>query len=135
MKASTAAVLSLCLGGCSMPGNQHAMTAASAPRTQVELWTGGDDGLTQRLADAVREEFRMSGRFLLIEAGGTPEALKVIIPTHVGWQEVGKRTRVTYLLELESRGRRSAARGGSCWETKLAQCAQQVVRTVAAAGN
>jgi hypothetical protein len=34
-------------------------------RVPVEVWTAGDDGLTQRLADAVRDEFRKSALFNL----------------------------------------------------------------------
>jgi hypothetical protein len=97
----------------------------------MELWTGGDDGLTQRLADAVREEFRQSGRFALVEAGGDAGALRVGIPTHVAWQVVEGRTRLTYRLELERGGRRVAATGGSCWEDELDRCARMLVRTVA----
>ena len=135
MKASAAALLFICLSGCSTSRDHHPQHATNVPRTAVELWTGGDDGLTQRLAVAVREEFRTSDRFSLAEVGGTPEALKVIIPTHVAWRDVGNRTRVTYRLELERQGRRWVVKAGNCWETDLAHCAQQLVRTVAAARN
>lgn len=96
----------------------------------VEVWTGGDDGLTQRLADAVREEFRASPRFRMVV--GRSGALRVIIPTHVGWRDIGTRTRVTYRLELERGGRRTAVAGGACWEADLRVCARQILQTVTA---
>jgi hypothetical protein len=120
-----------CLAGCGASGGSRDLNARVTP---VEIWTGGDDGLTQRLADAVADELRRSARFSYGEAGAVPDALKAVIPTHVRWREVGDKTRVTYRLELERDGRRRSARGGSCWEAELKRCAQQVVQTIATAG-
>jgi hypothetical protein len=100
--------------------------------TPVEIWIGGDDGLTLRLADSVEDELRGSARFSYGKTGAVPGALRVIIPTHVDWRKVGEQTRVTYRLELERGGHRNTASGGSCWESELEICAQQVVRTVTA---
>lgn len=110
-----------------------ASTAFQGPNmtvTPVEVWTGGDDGLTQRLVDAVEDELRKSARFSVGEAGAVPGAVKVVVPTHVLWRKAGRETRVSYRLELERDGRRRGAGGGSCLETELRRCAQQVVRTV-----
>ncbi len=117
------------LAGCVASVGPRALNAAVSP---VEVWTGGDDGLTQRLADAVEDELRRSIRFSYGEAGAVPGALKVIIPTHVHLRDVGDQTRVTYRLELERDGQRRRAKGGSCRESELKRCAQQVVRTVGA---
>jgi len=118
-------LLSLLLSAHPLAESQRSTTPLA-----VEVWTGGDDGLTQRLAEVVKKEFRASSRFVLADAGTDGGALRVIIPTHVDWREVGPRTRVTYRLELERDGRRIALSGGACWEVELRQCARQVVHTV-----
>ncbi len=127
MKVIAAAGLIAALAGCAASAGSQSLNATAMP---VEIWTGGDDGLTLRLGDAVEEEFRLSSRFSHGPAGAVPGALKVIIPTHVRWREVGDQTHVTYRLELELNGRRRSAKGGTCWESDLNQCARQVVRTV-----
>ena len=95
----------------------------------VEFWTGGDDGLTQRLAVEVRSELEQSPAFRLAGAH-TPGALVVRIPTHVGWRRFDRRTRVTYQLEIDRAGRRLTRRSGNCWESDLALCARQIIRSI-----
>ena len=86
-----------------------------------EVWTGGDDGLTQRLADAVRSRLEVS-------PPKTP--VIILIPTHVGWNDIRGRGRmwVTYRVEYR-RGEAVIGRGtGSCWEDQLDRCAAEIVR-------
>jgi hypothetical protein len=132
MKLLVAGVLSLCPSACAPPLDRHLANPTGPQRTLVELWAVGDDGLSLRFADAVREEFRQSDRFSLVAVRGNTEALKVIIPENVRPEPVGTRMRATYRLELERGGTRLVAKGGSCWATELRQCAQQVMQTVAA---
>ena len=99
----------------------------------VEVWTGGDDGLTQRLAEAVRNEFRQSSRFALV-SGPAPESLRVTIPTHVGWEQRGGRLRVSYELRLSRDGRNLGERSGACWENDLRTCARLIVADAIQAG-
>lgn len=109
--------------GC---GSCFATIAHPKGAVPVQIVTGGDDGLTQRLADAVREEFRHSAQFTLAMSP-TPDSLIVTIPSHVRWEKVGDRTRVTYALTLQTGARRLGASGGVCWEDDLRTCARSIV--------
>jgi hypothetical protein len=111
------------LFGC---GGCFATIAHSEGSVPVEIFTRGDDGLTQRLADAVRDEFRQSAQFTLAMSP-TPDSLIVTIPSHVRWEEVGVRTRVTYALRLETAARKLGESSGVCWEDDLRTCAQNIV--------
>lgn len=84
-----------------------------------EVYTGGDDGLTQRLADAVRARLEVSPPRI---------PLTVLIPTHVGWSESGGRVRVSYRVEYSRSGALIAKGQGSCWEDQLDRCADEIVR-------
>ena len=123
MRTMAAVMMLVACGGCS---TVSAPTAARPTAIPVEVWTGGDDGLTQRLADAVRNEFRQSALFTLAPAS-TQNALRVSLPTHVGWNEVGGRTRVTYRVMFETAKRRMGERSGACWDDELRECARMVV--------
>lgn len=123
MRTMAAVMMLVACSGCS---TISAPAAAQPTAIPVEVWTWGDDGLTQRLADAVRWEFRQSTLFTLAPAS-TPNALRVSIPTHVGWNEVGGRTRVTYKVMFETAERRLGERHGACWDDDLRECARIVV--------
>ncbi len=57
----------------------------------VEFWVVGDDGLTQRLRDAVERALKSSSEFTM-SYGKKPGTLIVQIPTNVDWERVGSRT-------------------------------------------
>jgi len=124
MRTIVAVMMLVAFGGCST-------VVASAPARPnkaipVEVWTGGDDGLTQRLADSVRNEFRQSAHFTLAPAS-TPNSLRVTLATHVNWEEVGDRTRVTYTVVFDTAEGRLGERSGICWDDDLRACARMVV--------
>lgn len=96
-------------------------------RVPVALWVGGDDGLTQRLADALRTEFGKSRKFALSDAD-TRKSLRVTIPENVGWREINGRTQVNYEVRLARGVQSFRGRRGVCWETELAVCAKEIVR-------
>jgi hypothetical protein len=123
-------VLALIIAACAA----DPATSVTKPdsRVPVEVASGGDDGLTQRLADAVRSEFAQSARFALAPAS-TPNVLTVTIPTHVGWEEVSGRNRVTYEVRLDRAGQKLAESRGVCWEHDLRGCAQDIVAATARA--
>jgi hypothetical protein len=112
-----------CCGG-------YATDAASKPTqpsvvVPVEVWIGGDDALTLRLADAIRNEFRHSSLFTLAPAF-TSHSLRVTIPTNVGWEKMSGRTRVKYKVQFYREGHEVVASGGVCWEDDLAPCARDI---------
>jgi hypothetical protein len=124
MRTIVPVMMLVAFGGCST-------VVASAPARPnnaiaVEVWTGGDDGLTQRLTNSVRNEFRQSAHFILAPAS-TPNSLRVTIPTHVNWEEVGDRMRVTYRVVFDTAEGRMGERSGVCWDDDLRACARMVV--------
>ena len=102
--------------------------AAAAKATLVEVWVGGDDGLTQRLRDATEHAFQSSPRFIL-SSGKKTGTLVVTIPTNVRWKQFGKRTQVFYNVKFASTDQQNLGTGkGSCWDDEFATCAAHIVR-------
>jgi len=100
--------------------------AAPARPTPVEVWTGGDDGLTQCLRVEIENKFKSSSDFVL-GSGKKPASLIVTIPTHVAWMQKGARTHVRYKLELSSSDDIGIGKSsGSCWDDNFADCAAQI---------
>lgn len=99
---------------------------ASAPPTLIEVWRGGDDALTQQLADALESAFRASPNFSL-SSGKKPGTLVITVP-HAGWKEIGQRLQVSYAVEFTSTDDRKLGRSaGWCWEDALKTCAAHIV--------
>lgn len=71
-----------------------------------DIRTGGDDGLTQRFANALEVEFQRSGSFILSK-NGEPVDIVVTIPSSLKWRAVGPRERVTYVAKFSGGGRSS----------------------------
>ena len=104
------------------------LCAESAKPMPVEVWTGGDDGLTQRLRFELENKFKSSPEFAL-SSGKKPGTLIVTIPTHVAWTAKGARAHVQYKVEFSSAdGNGIGKSSGSCWEEKLSDCADQIYR-------
>jgi hypothetical protein len=109
--------------------------ALAAKATLVEVWVGGDDGLTQRLRDATEHAFQSSPRFVL-SSGKKIGTLIVTIPTHVRWKQFGTRTQVSYSVEFASTDQQNLGTGkGSCWDDDFATCAAHIVRTAEVAAR
>ena len=109
-----------------------AVAAACAPPdptrpVPLEIWRLGDDGLTLRFADSLREAFAASTVF--VKSGGKlPGTLVVTIPHELRWNEKGRRIRATYTVEFtDSVDRRLGSMSGTCWEDDFRSCAQRVV--------
>jgi hypothetical protein len=97
-------------------------------RTLVEVWRGGDDGLTVRLTNALERALESSPDFTL-SSGKKPGSLVITIPTHVGWKQIDGRTQVTYIVEFTSvTSEKVGKTSGSCWDDSLAKCADQIVK-------
>jgi hypothetical protein len=93
----------------------------------VEVWGGGDDELTVRLRDALKDAFRSSSDFHL-SSGERPGTLVITLPSNVGWKPVGGRTQVLYTAGFASEGQNLGGSKGSCWDDALAKCAAQIVK-------
>ncbi|MCX6624521.1 MAG: hypothetical protein NTY38_26370 [Acidobacteria bacterium] len=96
--------------------------------TPVEVWVGGDDGLTQRLGVALESAFDKSHDFTPSH-GKRPGTLIVSVPTNVDWKEFGNRTQVRFTIDFKTADDVSIGRSeGRCWEDAIAKCAAQVLR-------
>ena len=104
-------------------------------KTLVEVWSGGDDGLTQRLRAAIEKKFESSADFEKSE-GKKPGTLVVTIPTNVSWRQKGERTEVLYTIEFgSSDGRSLGVSKGHCWDDDLDKCSTRIVRDARAAAR
>ncbi len=102
-------------------------TSPLAEPIPVEVWRGGDDGLTSRFADAVETAFRGAPQFAL-SSGKKPGTLIVTIPSNVGWRQIGNRTQILYSVEFTGlTGALHKRETGSCWEDQLSMCAAKVL--------
>lgn len=102
--------------------------------TLVEIWRGGDDGLTLRLTDSITKAFKSSPDFEL-SSGKKEGTLIVLIPTHVqwtrlGWRPFARRTRISYRVEFKMLGKSAEpvdTLAGSCRDDHMANCAAEIV--------
>ena len=101
---------------------------ASAHKIVVTgLRVGGDDGLTQRFADALRSGIDRSPDFVTdrkSEAG-----LQMTIPSNLTWSETEGRLRFTFVVEFtDSRSTNLGVSTGVCWEDEMRECTERVLR-------
>ena len=107
--------------------------AAPIKPRPVEVWIGGDDGLTLGLKGALENALKSSSDFSL-GSGQGPETLVITIPTNLDWKKVGWRTRVFFDVKFKSVDDQPlGTSSGSCWENALAKCATQIVTDARAA--
>jgi len=113
-------------------------TGAEPKRPQkapVEVWSGGDDGLTQRLKAAIEKEFESSVDFQMSE-GKKPGTLVVTIPSNVSWRQKGEKTQVLYTIDFASPdGRSLGVSKGHCWDDDLERCSIRIVSDARAAAR
>jgi hypothetical protein len=104
----------------------HEKDTGCIKRRPVEVWCGGDDGLTARLCEAIESAFEKSADFLMSH-GKRPGTLVVTIPTNVGWYEIRGRTRAMYTVEFAKADGEAVGRSkGSCWDGELTLCATRI---------
>ena len=101
--------------------------ALKARRVLVEVWAGGDDGLTQRLKVSLEQEFKDSRDFMPSE-GKKPQTLIVAIPTNVTWERYASRIKILYGVDFTSTdGEVLGHSKGSCWDDDLAKCSVRIL--------
>jgi hypothetical protein len=97
-------------------------------RIPVQVWRGGDDGLTLRLDDAIEDAFKASSDFVLSSTSGT-NAMKVVIPTNVPARRVGSHLEAHFHVEFKSIDDEVlGVSDGTCWDDALAVCADQILK-------
>jgi hypothetical protein len=104
-------------------------------RIPVEVWCGGDDGLTRKLRDALENRFQASSEFQL-SSGKKPGTLLVTIPTNVPWKQIGVRTRVVYDVNFTSiNGLTLGQSKGECWDSEVGKCVERIFGAAKAAAR
>ena len=102
-------------------------TVSETKASPVEVWCGGDDGLTSRLRDASEQAFNIASD-LPLATKNRHAVYKVVIPTNVDWKQVGSRTKVFYKIEvLKMDDKRVGTFKGSCWDSDIRRCGTQIV--------
>jgi hypothetical protein len=103
--------------------------AAPTSPTQVTVWTGGDDGLTLKLSEAINTAFKESPLFVL-DKSDSASAMSVAITTNVAWKRIGRRTKVTANIQIAKRTPDAplVTATVTCWEDDLGGCARTVIK-------
>ena len=107
---------------------RNAPETGNQKKPPVELWCTGDDLFIQWMCQAFFSAFASSPDFDLPEET-KPGNLIITIPENVGWKKVGKRTKITYIVEFSTFDDRVfMTRKGWCWEKEYAKCANQILK-------
>lgn len=114
-----------------MLGSAAVSACATSPSrgrpTPVEVWRGGDDGLTVRFADALEAAFRAAPEFSL-STGKAPGTLIVTISSNVTSKQDQGRSEVSYSVQFTSvESQVLGSSNGTCREGRLQECAAHVL--------
>jgi hypothetical protein len=96
---------------------------AESPVTDIEIWSGADDGLTQRLVDELRQTVAKDPRFRLALAY-TSGAFKILIPTNVQWTKMS--ADVTVSADFSIDGKALGQTTVVCTQSTLGECARKI---------
>lgn len=111
-----------------VPIQQKNPETGNQRKTPVKVWCTGDDLFSQGMCQAYFDAFMASPHFDYLDEE-QPGNLIVTIPENVGWKKVGKRTKITYVVEFStSDDRVFMTRKGSCWHKDYAKCANQILK-------
>ena len=91
----------------------------------VDIRANGDDGLTQRLKDAIEGAFNACRGFSTRYSTATDLAVR--ITSNVTWKRVGNRGEALFEVEYLAGEHRQKSIKVFCWEDRLGQWAQQVL--------
>ena len=94
----------------------------------LQFWHRGDDALSQKLAKEIYVALSHESAFVP-SVGKQPRSLLVELPANVGTKKAGKRSKVTYTINYSNAdNQRISSHDGSCLETQLSVCAEQIVK-------
>jgi hypothetical protein len=112
-----------------------AVLAGAAPYP-VQVWKQSDDGLTNKLAAAIKDAVKRSTH-LTLSTSHKPGMLYLKVSPAL-WEEVGDHTRVTYFVHFARTTEESdstAKSTGSCWDYQMEHCAAEIVKEAEAAAR
>jgi hypothetical protein len=121
-----AAVLAAC-APVHRPAVGASQTNAGAHRVAVEVWRGGDDGLTIRFGEALEAALNGSPVFFAVSIT-TPEATRLTIEHNLRSLGRGDNAKAAFLITLSTRDRvLMGAIPGQCRQRALESCAARVI--------
>ncbi|GAA0560788.1 hypothetical protein [Rhizomicrobium electricum] len=131
MRATSVTILSVTAALFALP----AIAGSNSKSVPVEVWRGGDDGLTIKLSEAVERALAASGRFSL-SRGKLPGTLLITFPHNVVAKPDRNRLSVEYEATFSTIGNRvlGAVKSG-CHEDELVVCVDEIVETATAAAE
>lgn len=107
------------------------ISCATNMPVHVVISKGGDDGLTNRLFDKIKEGLEPPGS-MVGKRGNSKLAIHIM--NHVGWEEKGTDTEITYDVRLTvenaaaSFDKQFLLIHGGCMESQLNDCAVKIIR-------
>jgi hypothetical protein len=129
MRSITVASILIAASSAPMANAAKANCASSGVATvEVDVQANGDDGLTQRLANAVRAAYGLCGSGYSVVEPGASGRLTTTIQENVRPRRIGARTRVSYRVGYSVYGLSRRAKSGACWEDRIQDCARGIVR-------
>jgi hypothetical protein len=101
---------------------------SSATKVVVtDLRVGGDDGLTQRFAVALRSGIERSPDFVTDRKNDA--GLVMTIPSNLTWSDRQGRLSFTFVVEfVDARSTKLGVSTGVCWEDEMGECAESVLK-------
>jgi hypothetical protein len=127
LKTSSLSVSSLAVAFLFVTLECIGRTTSKAKPSPVEVFCGGDDGLTSRLRDASEQAFNATSD-LPLATTDRHAVYEVVIPTNVNWKQVGGRTKVLYTIDvLKMDDKKIGTFKGACWESAIRRCGTQIV--------
>ena len=115
---------------CTTPLRAPAKAAATAQerRALVELWSGGDDGYTQRFAVSLDVALMESTVFRSVQAHDD-QAMRLTIETNLRPIDIGDNPRAEYVVSLATAaGMRLGTMRGNCRGSEFDKCAKTVLK-------
>lgn len=120
--------LTACLFLLLMPSGSVSEPGPLEVPNPVEVWCGGDDGLTLKVCNAVEQAFRTAHDLPLLKAEENPK-YKIVIPTNVDWKKERGRLQILYTVELQNADSKELGHfRGSCSESKVRACGIQILQ-------
>ena len=104
--------------------------ATSLPRS-VQVYSGGDDGLSNHLVEALNKKIATSA--LTSVESAESAVLHIFFVSNARWEEVGPDIKVMYTVRFVGpvHARRSMI-SGSCMEKNMEVCADQIIKAARA---
>jgi hypothetical protein len=111
-------------------GSAGGDTGVRVERHPVVVELTGDDGLTQKLSDALRKALGTHPR-LRVAAATDQRVVTIESDTNVGWDKLDGRAVLIYTIYVHSAEERGEPVTGVCFESAMTKCVKDILRLTA----